>query len=82
MRFNLKILFASALLLLSLFVSAQNIPSRPNPPRLVNDFAGVLSAGEVQQLEQQLDTGQLAHGERHDRGARPLSGAITYTEQS
>lgn len=54
MRFTLKILFASALLLLSLFTSAQNIPSRPNPPRLVNDFAGVLSPGEVQQLEQQL----------------------------
>lgn len=55
MILRLKILFASALLLLSLFTSAQNIPSRPNPPRLVNDFAGVLSPGEVQQLEQQLD---------------------------
>ena len=38
----------------SFFASAQNIPSRPNPPRLVNDFAGVLSPSEVQQLEQQL----------------------------
>jgi|RhiMetdeSRZDD1v2_1073273.scaffolds.fasta_scaffold48681_4 uncharacterized protein len=55
MILRLKILFASALLLLSLFTSAQDIPSRPNPPRLVNDFAGVLSPGEVQQLEQQLD---------------------------
>jgi uncharacterized protein len=54
MRFNLKIAFASALLLLSLFTSAQNIPSRPNPPRLVNDFAGVLSPDEEQQLERQL----------------------------
>jgi uncharacterized protein len=51
---RLKILFASVLLLVSFVSSAQNIPPRPNPPRLVNDFAGVLSPGEVQQLEQQL----------------------------
>lgn len=51
---RLKILFASVLLLVSFVSSAQNIPPRPNPPRLVNDFAGVLSAGEVQQLEREL----------------------------
>lgn len=30
------------------------IPARPNPPRLVNDFAGILSSSERQQLEQKL----------------------------
>lgn len=34
--------------------TAQDIPPRPDPPRLVNDFAGVLSADEVQQLERKL----------------------------
>jgi len=49
-------------LLLSVFIVlfaltsfAQNIPERPNPPRLVNDLANVLSDGEEQQLEAQLD---------------------------
>lgn len=30
------------------------IPDRPNPPRLVNDYAGMLQPGERQQLEQKL----------------------------
>lgn len=30
------------------------IPNRPNPPRLVNDFVGILSSTERQQLEQKL----------------------------
>jgi len=51
---RLKILLGSVLIFVSLLASAQNIPARPNPPRLVNDFAGVLSPGEEQQLEQQL----------------------------
>jgi uncharacterized protein len=54
MTVRLKIAFASVLLFVSLLTSAQNIPARPNPPRLVNDFAGVLSPAEVQQLEAQL----------------------------
>jgi len=33
---------------------AQNIPERPVPPRLVNDFAGVLNEGEANSLEQKL----------------------------
>lgn len=33
---------------------AQDIPARPNPPRLVNDFAGVMSADEVARLEKKL----------------------------
>ncbi|WP_425276939.1 TPM domain-containing protein [Spirosoma oryzicola] len=30
------------------------IPDKPNPPRLVNDFAGILSGSERNQLEQKL----------------------------
>src|SRR5690348_9382120 len=51
---RLKIILTSVLAFVSFFASAQNIPARPNPPRLVNDFAGVLSPAEAQQLEQQL----------------------------
>lgn len=44
------------LLLAFSFTNAIAIPilERPNPPRLVNDFAHVMSSGEVQQLEQKL----------------------------
>jgi len=35
-------------------IYAQDIPEKPNPPRLVNDFTGTLSAGEINQLEQKL----------------------------
>jgi len=45
-------------LFLSLFIFsgfAQDIPERPNPPRLVNDLANVLSDQEKQQLEAELD---------------------------
>ncbi len=45
--------------LVALFVSlgafAQDIPDKPNPPRLVNDFANVLSDREENQLEMDLD---------------------------
>ncbi len=37
-------------------VLGQDFPERPNPPRLVNDFAGVLDQSTVQQLENQLIT--------------------------
>ena len=33
---------------------AQDFPPAPNPPRLVNDFTGTLSASEVEQLEKKL----------------------------
>ncbi len=46
------------LILLSLFfgvISARaEIPKRPSPPRLVNDFAGVLKRGETEKLENKL----------------------------
>ncbi|MBV9988350.1 MAG: TPM domain-containing protein [Chitinophagaceae bacterium] len=48
-------------LLLILFCSlaavagfSQQVPARPNPPRLVNDFAGVLSPEQVEILEHKL----------------------------
>lgn len=46
------------LLLLFVFmgftVLGQVIPERPNPPRLVNDFAGLLSPEQIQSLENDL----------------------------
>lgn len=46
----------TGLLLLGLYAGlrAQDVPPRPNPPRLVNDLAGMLSAGERETLEQKL----------------------------
>ncbi len=41
-------------LLVSGGAGAQDLPARPNPPRLVNDLAGMLSAAEVAQLEAKL----------------------------
>jgi uncharacterized membrane protein YgcG len=35
-------------------VKAQDVPPKPNPPKLVNDFANQLNAGEKAQLEQKL----------------------------
>jgi len=42
------------LLLLSLTAHAQTVPPRPDPPRLVNDLAGLLQPQEVAALEQKL----------------------------
>lgn len=35
-------------------ISSQNLPDKPVPPRLVNDFAGMLNTGDVSQLERKL----------------------------
>lgn len=51
-RTLLSVLFV--LLTLAGFGQGQGIPPRPNPPRLVNDLVGILSAGEREQLEQKL----------------------------
>ena len=40
----------------SLTLEAQTLLARPDPPRLVNDYAGVLSASETQALENKLVT--------------------------
>lgn len=43
------------LFLIQSFVFAQDIPQKPNPPRFVNDLVGgLLSQGEINQLEQKL----------------------------
>ena len=41
-------------LLSALSSAAQNIPPRPDPPRLVNDLAGMMQPGEAEQLERKL----------------------------
>ncbi len=41
-------------LLAAAFVRAQDFPAKPNPPRLVNDFAGALNGTEIDALEQKL----------------------------
>src|SRR5688500_11559147 len=48
--------FLLLLQLSALLVHAQSdsIPDKPNPPRLVNDFAGMLSAEERETLERKL----------------------------
>lgn len=51
-RYLLVLLFSLGF---SNFLVGQNdIPERPSPPRLVNDFAGILSPSENQALEQKL----------------------------
>ena len=48
--------FLLSIFLIAFVISgfAQDIPERPNPPRLVNDLANVLSDQEEQQLESEL----------------------------
>jgi uncharacterized protein len=54
MRLVKKIAFV-VLLLLNITVSAQmKLPARPNPPKLVNDFTGTLTADQAAFLEQKL----------------------------
>lgn len=49
-----KFLFFLALVFAVATSVAQTVPDRPNPPKLVNDFAGVLSAEERRFLEEKL----------------------------
>ncbi len=49
-----KLLFILLTFLSFTVVSAQNVLPKPNPPRLVNDAAGVLSADQVETLERKL----------------------------
>jgi uncharacterized protein len=50
--------YSNALLLVlisfNLYLSANDIPERPSPPRLVNDFANILSSEEIFSLERKL----------------------------
>lgn len=51
-------IFKSLVLFFLLFtgigLTAQDIPEPMSPPRLVNDFAGILTAGQIRHLEQKL----------------------------
>lgn len=49
-RYYISILF----LLLGTLAIAKEIPPKPNPPRLVNDFAGMLNPSEKDALERKL----------------------------
>lgn len=48
------LLYLLPLLLQSTFVFAADIPARPSPPRLVNDFASLMSPDEQDELERDL----------------------------
>ena len=49
-----RFLFLISFITLAVTAFAQNVPAKPNPPRLVNDFANVLSREQQQILEQRL----------------------------
>lgn len=51
---NCKSLFLVLLLSLVRPAISQDIPTRPEPPRLVNDLAGILSESQVRHLESKL----------------------------
>lgn len=51
----MKLFYSFLFVVISAFsVVAQPIPAKPNPPRIVNDFANLLSTQEQQMLEQKL----------------------------
>lgn len=51
-----KLLYALLFLVAAVSTFAQNIPERPMPPKLVNDYANMLAPQEQMQLEQKLRT--------------------------
>jgi uncharacterized protein len=51
---GISILLLIFLISLTIPSWTQNIPPRPNPPRLVNDFVGLLTPGEINSLENKL----------------------------
>ena len=44
----------STLLIAGLMTRAQDVPPKPNPPTRVNDFAHVMTADQIDALEQKL----------------------------
>jgi uncharacterized protein len=50
----MKKLLALLFILSGIFCVAQNIPQKPNPQRLVNDFAHAMTAYQINALEQKL----------------------------
>jgi uncharacterized protein len=54
-KYQFKMLLFLVMMLAGIsMVAAQDIPDKPNPPRLVNDLAGLLSTGEAESLERKL----------------------------
>jgi len=55
-RTFLKLLIITILLSASIpgKASAQNLPEKPDPPRLVNDFAGIMNRDQINALEERL----------------------------
>jgi len=54
-KINFRILFLSLILIVSVpQLFSQEIPERPTPPRLVNDFTGTLNINQINQLERNL----------------------------
>ncbi len=51
---SISLTFFFALTCMVSFAAPGDIPAKPNPPRLVNDYAHMLSGGEAEQLEQKL----------------------------
>ena len=51
---TLKIIFVILLISFTLPALAQNIPDRPSPPRLVNDYTGTLASDQIATLERKL----------------------------
>lgn len=51
---TLRNLLLSVLLISGITALGQDIPEPMSPPRLVNDYAGILTPGQVQQLERKL----------------------------
>lgn len=49
-----KLLISFIAVVFAVFAFAQDIPEKPNPPRLVNDLAGVMSSAQIEQLETEL----------------------------
>jgi uncharacterized protein len=54
MKMIKKIIFFFLAFLVMVPSFGQDIPERPDPPRLVNDLAGALNADQINQLEQEL----------------------------
>lgn len=50
----MKIYFSLIILLFPFLLLADDLPDRPNPPRLVNDFVGILSESDAYRMEQEL----------------------------
>jgi uncharacterized protein len=54
LQMKLRIIALCLIFLTAFSGYAQNFPEKPNPPRIVNDFANTMSADEVAALEQKL----------------------------